>query len=377
MFVKSETDTRRVQIIDVSHLFYKYAFGNAASLSSTLNIDGVLTKVDTTLPTYVIKTIHRWSHGGIYPTVVCFDSKGSNKARKGYCIKHNFLQADGGYKSGRTMQDGTFYEGINITMNLLLKGGVCCLKAEGYEADDLIKASVDKAKEQYPDLPIDVITGDRDLVPLVDDQVSVFLTSKKTSTAVDDRFKKTGYVQITPANYQSYMEELSDYKKLSVPYNSVLLTKLLRGDKSDKIPAYPKFTPTKYNALIQNLVDDGADLSMLFRYDSPTKTYCYRGTGLAIPEHLIESTPREDMMVHYGEPPTLTLIREVLSNYLEPGVVEHIRVVYHAINLNGAFTDLTPELNRRPAKITADIKGYDAGLLQSSVSCVQIVLPIM
>lgn len=380
MFTRSETDKRRVIIVDASHLFYKFAYGHTANLSSTIMVDGVPTRVDTTLPTYVIKQIHRWSLGGYNPIVVCFDGAGCAKSRKAYFAKANGIKENAepvGYKSSRESQDSRFYEGINLTMNLLLRGGVTCLKAESYEADDLIKAAIDKAKVQYPDLPIDIITGDADLVPLVDEQVSVFLSSRKITWAEDKSIEKAHYVQLTTNFYQEYLEDLTAFKKLVVPYNTVLLTKLLRGDKSDEIKGYPKFTPTKYNNLVNSLIEDGYDLSSLCVYDNPTSTICYRGTEEPIPEDLIESTPKEQKMIKFGEPPALTKLCEVLSDYLEPEVIDHVRFIYNGINLNCAYTGLPEGFNRRPAIISADIKGYVASELQQAVSVVQIRLPIM
>lgn len=375
-FVKSETDQRRVLIIDVSHLFYKYAWG-ASGLSATIKEGNEIHQVDTTLPTYTIKQIHRWSKGGLNPTIVCFDGQGSTKSRTGYFIKNKLRESNEIYKEGRERQTKDFYDGANITMNLLIQGGVCCLKAAGYEADDLIKAAIDKAKETYPDLPIDVITGDADLVPLVDEQVSVFLSSKKMTWAESKDIEKAHYVQLRPENYQMYMEGLTEFKGLDVPYNTVLLKKLLRGDKTDNIPAYPKFTPTKYNNLIAGLEEKGFDFARGCRYDNPTETICYRGTEEPIPLELLDSTPNEQKMIKFGEPPALTYLLENLEGLVDEDVIRHVRTVYNGINLNGAFVGLTPELNRRPAKMKSEVKGYYAGDLQKAVSIVQIHLPLV
>lgn len=378
MFVRDENDSRRIIIVDVSHLFYKYAFGGASALSATIMVDGVPTRVDTTLPAYSIKQIHRWSNYGVNPTVICFDGKGSNRSRKGYFAKHNGITTGAepiGYKGSRESQDSRFYDGMNITQNLLMQGGVCCLKADGYEADDLIKAAVDKAKEQYPHLPIDIITGDQDLVPLVDEQVSVFLSSRKLTWAEDKSIEKRNYVQLTPANVQEYMEGLTEFKGLYLPYNTVLLKKLLRGKKADDIPGFPKFTPKKFNALVQALEEDGYDLGSLVRYDSPLAVISYRGSEEPIPEELIESTPREQKMIKFKEPPVLTKLCQVLSDYLDEEIVDHVRFIYNGVNLNGAFTGLPDGFNRRPATVTVPIEGYDAGKLQQAVSVVQIRLP--
>lgn len=376
MFKRSETDRRRIIIIDVSHLFYKFAFGGAKALSSTIMVDGLPTRVDTTLPAYTIKTVHRWSNGGINPTVVCFDGAGCSRSRKAYFLQNKTGESSS-YKEGRETQDSRFYEGINLTMNLLMQGGVTCLKGEGYEADDLIKATVDIAKQKYPDLPIDVITGDADLVPLVDDQVSVFLSSRKLTWAEEKEIEKMHYVQLTPNNYQDYMESLTAFKNLSVPYNTVLLTKCLRGDKSDGVVGYPKFTPTKYNNLINSLVEDGYDLGSLCYYDAPTSQICYRGTEEPVPEDLVESTPKEQMFLKFGEPPCLTRLCEILSDYLDEDIVNHVRFTYLGINLNAAFTGLPDGFNRKPAKLSIEISGYQAAMLQKAVSVVQINLPLM
>lgn len=380
MFLRDSTDSRRVLIVDVMGLCYRFAYGGAKGLSTTLSVGGILTRVDTTIPTYVIKQIYRWSKGGVYPTIVCFDGAGSTRSRKAYftkCTSSGGTHVNVDYKEGRDVQDSRFYDGVNLTMNLLLNGGVCCLKAEGYEADDLIKASVDKAKVDYPHLPIDVITGDADLAPLVDEQVSVFLYSRKSTWAESKDLEKNHYVQLTPDNYQTYIESLTNYKNLSVPYNTLLLTKCLRGDKSDGIPGYPKFTPTKYNNLISQLENDGYDLSSLCYYDNPIEVVCYRGTEEPIPVELIDTTPFEMKMIKYMEPPCITRLCSILEKYLDEPIINHVRMVYNGINLNCAYTNLPNEFKRRPAKLRAEIKGYLASKLQASVALIQVNLPIL
>lgn len=376
MFRKSETDGRRVRIIDVTHMFYKYANGGMPHLSANVMMNGQLVRVDTTLPSGVIKAIHRWSRQGYNPTVVCFDSKGCSRSRKAYFTQHSEQEEQKSeYKGKRDIQDSRFYEGINLTMNLLLSGGVTVLKADGYEADDLVKAAVDKAKSTYPDLPIDVITGDADLIPLVDDQVSVYIASRKLTWAESSDIEIRHYFQLRPYNYQEYCEGLTAFKSLTVPYNTVLLTKLLRGDKSDNIEGYPKFTPTKYKKLIQKMQEDNVDIANTFLYDAPVKKYVYRGTEEVIPDSLLDATPTEKKAIKYFEPRALTKITEVLSKYLDEDIVKHARFVYNGINLNGAFTDVPERFKRRPITVK-EVKGYVSGELARAVSVVDINIPI-
>lgn len=378
MFQRDKSDTRVVNIIDFNHMAYNVAYG-AKSLSSTLVVDGVPQVVDTTIPALTIKTIHRWANKGLNPTAVCFDTKGSGKFRSNYF--KSVSQKSGNevieYKSSRTSAGEKFFTGVNLTANFLYRGGVSCYKNEGYEADDLIKACVDRAKELYPTLPIHVITGDTDLVPLVDDQVSVFLRSRVSTFAVEKQWEKIKYVQLTPETYENFMEGISAFKtsNLRVPYNTVLLAKILRGDKTDELPGKVDWKPKMYNTLIEMLIADGVDIGNLFRYGKSTETLCYRDTGAPIPAELLGSVPRENMSIQYGDPIELTNMLEVLSHYVEPEDLEHIRFRYLGMNLNGAITGMQQGMNRHPAKIKTDIKGYMAGQLQREVSCLGINLP--
>ena len=377
-FTRSETDKRRVIIVDFNHLAYSYAFGGATELTTTIKVNGVPQIVNTTIPAYAIKNLHRLADRGFNPLVVCFDSAGSTRSKKYYFATKNGVSSDGsivGYKGDRTIQSDKFYQGINLTQNYLMRGGICCLRAENYEADDLIKAAVDKAKETYPDLPIDIFTGDQDLVPLVDEQVSVFLRSKKMTWAESKELERPHYVQLTPYSLQDYMESLNDFKKLYVPYNTVLLKKLLRGKKADNIPAIPKMTPTKYNKIIDALMDDGHDLATLCRYGSPIKKICYAHNGEEIPEALVQAVPRDQKVLKFEDPVELTNLLEALRPYLTDEELIHVHDTYIGVNLNGAFCDLQ-EYNRKPAVVTAEIKGYSAGILQQEVSEIAIHLPM-
>lgn len=72
------------------------------------------------------------------------------------------------------------YRAMDIVKEVLVESGISCFKMENYEARDLILACLDRAKEDYPDLPIDIISNDENILPLVDEQVSVFLRSMET-----------------------------------------------------------------------------------------------------------------------------------------------------------------------------------------------------
>src|SRR5512140_3584525 len=86
------------------------------------------------------------------------------------------------------------------------------LEMEGYEADDVLGSVARIAAAQG--LGVKIITGDRDLLQLVDKRTVVYL-------ARDD---------------QNYIKDEDVVKKLGVPPKQVVDYKALVGDKSDNIP---------------------------------------------------------------------------------------------------------------------------------------------
>ena len=335
---------KRVLIVDYNHMIYNYLYGGTPALTHTVVLNGQPQTINTTLQTFTIKAIHRWSNYGQNPTAVCFDSP--CRCRRKY-FEEAKIRTGGklepvAYKSGRASLKGDVYNAINMTLQLLHQSGVCVYKAANFEADDLVFACVQKAKQQYPDLPIDIVCNDADLLPLVDDQVSVFLRSKVNTWAESKELEKQHYIQVTPRNYQETVERLTDYKKLLVPYNSILLTKLLRGDKSDTVPAMDTWKPKMYKQLVTMLQENGEDLDGMFRY---------------------------------GGEEQLNYMCSILEKYVDEEDIDHIKFIYRGINLNQAFRDLPDGYNREPAVIQSHILPYSEGSLQSKVSVLNIQLP--
>lgn len=92
------------------------------------------------------------------------------------------------------------------------------LEAEGFEADDVLGTIAKRAVEQG--FGVKIITGDRDLLQLVNDRIIVNLPGKKTAETVDYTAEKVvEYMGVTP-------NQIVDYKALV-------------GDASDNIPGVP------------------------------------------------------------------------------------------------------------------------------------------
>jgi DNA polymerase-1 len=236
-------------------------------LHANVVIDGQVSHVDTTVPNYTIKNVFRYSGRGYYYTGVFLEG-GSN--RKEYFSKQK--GSDGtketSYKGTRDTANkiGSFYEGVNLAVNLMQNGGVSLYRMGGREADDLIAATVRKIKAVDSVTPIDIITNDSDMLPLVDDQVSVYMRGTR-QYAEDGCPEHRLYYQVTPNSWTDYLSYTSQFKQYNIPYNSMLLFKMIRGDKADGVSgACTGYGGKKYSLLMEQMLRDEIDFPNVFRY---------------------------------------------------------------------------------------------------------------
>lgn len=164
------------------------------------------------------------------------------------------------FDTGKTFRDDIFkeYKGTREKMpdelsvqigrirQLVDAFGIPRLEVEGYEADDVL-GSVARNTVQKG-LGVKIITGDRDLLQLVDDRIVVSLPGKSLSDSKD-----------------YFPEDVIEY--LGVRPDQVVDYKALVGDKSDNIPGVAgigeKTTTTllgKYDTL-ENIYDHLGELS--------------------------------------------------------------------------------------------------------------------
>ena len=141
-------------------------------------------------------------------------------------IKYAFVAFDAGkqtfrhkeyedYKGGRKPLPDELREQIPIIKEYLDLINVKRMESLDYEADDLIATVATKFRDSFDEIL--VITGDRDLLQLVDDKVSVGLTKKGVGEldihSIDNFYEKEGF----------YPNQLIDYKGIA-------------GDSSDNLP---------------------------------------------------------------------------------------------------------------------------------------------
>lgn len=145
------------------------------------------------------------------------------------------------YKANRSSTPDEFHGQIDITKEVLGALGITVLSEPGFEADDLIATLATQAQnEGYRVL---VVTGDRDSLQLVTDDVTVLYpikgVSELTRFTPDAVFDKYG---LTPTQYPDFAA--------------------LRGDPSDNLPGIPgvgEKTASKWiieYGSLQSLVDN-------------------------------------------------------------------------------------------------------------------------
>ncbi len=252
----------RYVLIDYMHLAHRCIV--AQPLSSTVVINGQVEVKDTTIPTYTIKNVFNYSGKGLFHTGVFFEG-GSNFRKQHFAGGKGTVDGKG-YKGSRAENKGSFYEGIDLAREIMLKGGVSLYRAQGYEADDLIYAAIKKIKETDTTTPIDVVTNDSDLLPLVDEQVSVYIRGTREFSEDGCPVRRL-YYQVTPRTWEEYLSYTSAYKGYTIPYNSMLLFKMIRGDKSDNVSAaVSKCGKVQYSKIMEEMKPAGVDFPNVFRY---------------------------------------------------------------------------------------------------------------
>ncbi|MBO0805099.1 MAG: DNA polymerase I [Nocardiopsaceae bacterium] len=122
------------------------------------------------------------------------------------------------YKANRRETPEDFRSQLSLIFEVLDALGITRLSAPGYEADDLIATLATEAEKEGMDVL--VVTGDRDVLQLVDDKITVLMTRRGI----------TDMTRFTPGavteKYGLSPEQYPDFAAL-------------RGDPSDNLPGIP------------------------------------------------------------------------------------------------------------------------------------------
>ncbi|MFH1888657.1 MAG: DNA polymerase I [Candidatus Omnitrophota bacterium] len=137
---------------------------------------------------------------------ICFDvSRDTFRAKK-------FAE----YKIQRPPMPDELSGQIPIIKNIISAYGIAIVEREGYEADDIIATLTERAREK--NIPVTIVSSDKDMLQLVDDGIAVFSPYKDEGTAYDKK-KVSERFGIGP-------EKITDLIALM-------------GDSADNIPSVP------------------------------------------------------------------------------------------------------------------------------------------
>ncbi|MBI5045351.1 MAG: hypothetical protein HZC02_05505 [Candidatus Levybacteria bacterium] len=154
--------------------------------------------------------------------VVCFDKSKPT-------IRQSMFA---GYHQHRPPMASDLSDQVILIDELLEDLNVFVAHLEGYEGDDVIGTFAREAKEEDPTIEVVIVTGDRDMLQLVDDRTKVLMTiTGMTKTALFDKGMVEEKYGVRPSQFVDY--------------------KALIGDPSDGYPGISGIGPKTASNLLQ------------------------------------------------------------------------------------------------------------------------------
>ena len=170
------------------------------------------------------------------------------------------------YKANRSSTPDEFHGQIDVTKEVLAALGITVLAKPGFEADDLIATLATQAEKEG--LRVLVVTGDRDALQLVTDDVTVLYPRKGVSELT--RFTPAAVVEkygLTPEQYPDFAA--------------------LRGDPSDNLPGIPG-VPLEFDPKVTDGCAAGREDEQPASNRTPTAdtaTRCFRSLAISMPRN--------------------------------------------------------------------------------------------
>ncbi len=209
---------RRLFLIDGPSLVYRAFFALPESIATST---GVPTNAIFGFASMLVKIVTEY---GVCPTVVAWDAGSSGRTEV-------FAE----YKAQRRSRPDLLKQQWPAMEPLVEAFGYSNVKVEGYEADDVIASLAERALRADPPVPVMIVTGDRDVFQLIDEQglIKVMATARGiTDTKIYDRQAVIDRYGIAP-------ELIPDFYGL-------------KGDTSDNIPGVPGIGDKTASDLIQS-----------------------------------------------------------------------------------------------------------------------------
>jgi DNA polymerase I len=162
----AKTDAHKVLLLDGHSLAFRAFFALPETLVTS---SGQVTNAVYGFTAMLIKLLADERPQGV---VVCFD-KGAPQFR---------LDRYPEYKAGRAATPDLFKQQLPLIREVLESLRIPMIELEGYEADDLLATLTKHAREENCEVVI--VTGDRDILQLVGDGVSVLMTRRGISDVI-------------------------------------------------------------------------------------------------------------------------------------------------------------------------------------------------
>jgi DNA polymerase I len=213
----ADSGERRLFLIDGPSLVYRAFFALPESIATST---GVPTNAIFGFASMLVKIVTDY---GVCPTVVAWDAGTSGRT-----------EVYSEYKAQRRSRPDLLKQQWPAMEPLVEAFGYANVKVEGYEADDVIASLAARALQADPPVPVMIVTGDRDVFQLIDEDglVKVMATARGiTETKIYDRQAVIDRYGIPP-------ELIPDFYGL-------------KGDTSDNIPGIPGIGDKTASELIQ------------------------------------------------------------------------------------------------------------------------------
>lgn len=208
--------TRRLMLLDTASLYFRAYFGVPESVKSP---DGIPVNAVRGLLDFIARLVHDHHPDEL---VACMDADWRPQWRVDLIPSYKAHRVAEEAPAGSAEPDeeeipDTLSPQVPVIEDVLDALGIARIGAAGYEADDIIGTLTARARG-----PVDIVTGDRDLFQLVDDDRGIRILYP---------VKGVGTLQITDAALlrEKYGVDGSGYADLA----------LLRGDPSDGLPGVP------------------------------------------------------------------------------------------------------------------------------------------
>jgi DNA polymerase I - 3''-5'' exonuclease and polymerase domains len=197
-----KTEARKVILIDGHSLAFRAFFALPDTLVTS---SGQITNAVYGFTAMLIKLLADERPDAV---VVCFD-KGAPQFR---------LDRYAEYKAGRAETPDTFRQQLPLIREVLKSLRIPTVELEGYEADDLLATLTKHLRQEGNEVLI--VTGDRDILQLVGDGVSVIMTRRGISDVI--RYDNAMVLErygVTPVQWTDFVA--------------------LKGESSDNLPGVP------------------------------------------------------------------------------------------------------------------------------------------